>query len=149
MNLFEFLTEISPWWWVAAALALGALEMLTGTFFLIGPAIAALGIALALTLQPDLAAFWQIVLSAVLSVAFTYVGRSVLLKYGDGGAKRVELNNRTKHLIGRTAEVIEAGASGGAVEVEGMRWRAKWPTQSGIQPGDRVRVSGGDDLHDA
>lgn len=146
MNIFDFLTEISPWWWVAAALVLGALEMLTGTFVLIGPAVAAIFVAIALAVQPDMASIWQLLIFAVMSVVVTYVGRGVLQKYGDGGEGRASLNNRTKHLIGRTATVIEEGPSSGAVEIEGMRWRAAWPDGSALKAGDTVRVSGGDGM---
>ncbi len=72
MNLFSFLQGISPWWWLAFGVALGAVEMATMSFFLIWPAIGAAIIAGVLLVLPDLAPNAQIALFAVLAVVLTF-----------------------------------------------------------------------------
>ena len=43
VDLFAFLDGASPWWWVAFAAALGAVEMLTFTYFVLWLALDPLG----------------------------------------------------------------------------------------------------------
>ena len=87
--MFGFLQAMSPWWWVAFAVALGALEMATMSFFLIWPALAALVLALVHWLMPGLGGEVQVVLFAALAVAMTFAGRGLLNRYGDGEAEEV------------------------------------------------------------
>ena len=63
---------ISPWWWVALAILLAAIEMLTVTTLLVWSATAAALTALALWLAPGLGWAGQVALFAVLSIALTF-----------------------------------------------------------------------------
>jgi membrane protein implicated in regulation of membrane protease activity len=126
MDIFGILTGISPWWWVAAALALGIVEVLTFSFFLIWPGLAALVVAIAMWLVPDLSGTMQILIFAILSVIFTLLGRQFVLNRKPT-SETPGLNQRSAQLVGRNAVVIDGFASGGLgnVEVDGMRWRAR------------------------
>jgi len=126
MEIFAFLDGVSPWWWVAGALALAIIEVLTFSFFLIWPGLAALAVGVLMFLVPDLSGTWQVLLFAVLSVAFTLVGRHLVLTRTPN-SDAPGLNQRSAQLVGRTAVVIDGFAAGGVgnVEVDGVRWRAR------------------------
>ncbi len=147
MDSLGFLTGISPWWWVAAALALGAVEMMTMSFFLIWPALAALAIAGVLAVAPGLSGLMQVALFAILSMVATLAGRVALDRYGDGDESKPDaLNRRTTYCIGKTGSVIDFAAGEGNVEVSGTRWRARWQNGNSARPGDTVRVTGADGM---
>ncbi|WGI22551.1 NfeD family protein [Amylibacter sp. IMCC11727] len=142
MPFLDILEGLSPWWWVAAAFALGALEMLTGTAVLIWVALATLVMAALTALFPAMSGELQITLFAVLSIGLTFAGRWALGRFGDGGETHATLNQRSNHLIGRTAKVLDydAGSNSGAVEIEGMRWRATWAAGQSSATGETVRI---------
>ncbi|MEJ6708984.1 MAG: NfeD family protein [Amylibacter sp.] len=142
MPFLDILEGLSPWWWVAAAFALGALEMLTGTAVLIWVALSALVMAGVVALMPNLSGEFQITLFAVLSIGSTFAGRWAVNRFGDGGETYATLNQRSNHLIGRMAKVLDFDAStnNGAVEIEGMRWRATWTTGQTSTLGETVRI---------
>ncbi len=147
MAFLNFLEGLSPWWWVASAFALGALEMATGTFVLIWVALAALAMAGLLTLAPGMSGELQVTVFATLSVALTFAGRYVLNKFGDGGGSaNSSLNQRSSHFVGRTAKVVEFANGEGAVEVEGMRWRARWVAGQTGEVGSMVKVVNADGM---
>ena len=146
MESLDFLTGISPWWWVAFGVALGALEMATMSFFLIWPALAAVLCALLLIVVPDLSAQWQIVAFAVLSVVLTLIGRSLLNRFGDGGAAHETLNSRSNQMIGRHAIVESFIGPEGAVTVDGIRWHAVWPAGMQAEIGDTVEIGAADGM---
>lgn len=142
MDILQILTGMSPWWWVIAAFALGSIEMATMTFFLIWPGLAALCMAGILVLAPNMSGTMQIFLFAIISITLTFIGRYLLKKYGDGGEDSDgTLNNRAAQLVGRSAKVLEFERGFGVVEVNGMRWRAEWPTGQVTALGESVRIT--------
>ncbi|MBZ0127521.1 MAG: NfeD family protein [Rhodobacteraceae bacterium] len=143
--MFGFLQAMSPWWWVAFAVALGALEMATMSFFLIWPALAALVLALVHWLMPGLGGEVQVVLFAALAVAMTFAGRGLLNRYGDGEAEH-DLNARGRQLIGRHANVEAFTGPEGIVIIDGIRWQAKWADASRSEPGTSVEVTGAEGM---
>lgn len=136
----SFLVGISPWWWVAFALALGAIEMTTMSFFLIWPALAALCLGVLVAISPTLSGNLQIVVFAALGIAFTFTGRYLMSRYGDGANKAPTLNQRGNHFVGRAGKVLEFAAGQGVIEVEGMQWRANWPEGQTAEVGAKVRI---------
>lgn len=124
MDLFAWLDGASGWWWVALALALGAAELLTFTYFLLWIGCAALTVGLVL-FAVDLGGVWQLTLFAVLGLVYTLAGWVMFPRLrGEGGAPG--LNERSARLIGRQAVVRSAFTAGvGAVEIDGVRWRAR------------------------
>jgi len=147
MEFLDILNGISPWWWVAFALALGALEMATMSFFLIWPALSALVVAGLLAATPNLSAEAQISTFAIAAVILTILGRIVINRYGDGGGNEESiLNDRGKRFIGRTGTILEFANGHGIVEVEGMRWRASFPQDAKGDIGETVRIVGADGL---
>jgi membrane protein implicated in regulation of membrane protease activity len=141
------LDGISPWWWVALAILLGAIEMLTVTTVLVWSAAAAFVTALALWTVPDLSGAVQVALFGGLSIAFTFAGRALVDRYGLGRDAAARLNRRAEQLVGREAVVLGFDFGDGQVSVDGVQWPARLeegaPTPS---PGDRVRVTATDGI---
>ena len=77
-DIFQFLSGISPWWWVAIALALAIVEVLTFSFFLIWPALAALAVAVLMWIMPDMSGSAQLLWFAIMAVVFTVAGRQLV-----------------------------------------------------------------------
>jgi len=146
VSFFVFLDGISPWWWVAFGVGLGALEMATMSFFLIWPAIAAVLGAVLLWLLPGLSGELQIVIFAVLSVVLTFAGRSLIHKYGDGGEQNHSLNSRSALMVGRQAEVINFTGPEGNVTIDGIRWHAVWPKGQSAAAGSMVEIARADGM---
>lgn len=149
MEILTFLTGISPWWWVAAAIALFVVEMLTFTYFVIWIAIAAALMGLAVWLVPDLGGSAQLSIFAALSVAVTIGGRFALRKFprasgadGDGAV----LNARAARMIGRTCRATEAfDGQEGTVELDQITWRARLADGTAEQ-GTKLKVVGVDHM---
>jgi len=146
MNMFLFLQDISPWWWVAFAVALGAIEMATMSFFLIWPGLAALLVALFLVITPGQSGTMQIITFAVLSIALTFAGRNLLRRYGDGGETNDTLNSRANLMIGRHAKVLNFAGPEGNVSIDGLHWRARWHVGANATEGETVEVIGAEGM---
>ncbi len=145
MPYFDMLEGLSPWWWVAFGIALGAIEMVTLSFFLIWPGLAALLMAVILPFAPDMPGEIQVALFAMLSVILTLVGRALMARFGDGGEPVSGLNQRSTQLVGRRAKVISFTGSEGTVEIDGMQWRATGP--DGVVPeGSLVTITAADGM---
>jgi membrane protein implicated in regulation of membrane protease activity len=146
-EFLDFLQGISPWWWVAIALAIATLEMATMSFFLIWPAMAALVTAAILAASPEMPGIIQLITFAVSSVILTFIGRSLFNKFGDGGEAVDEtLNNRGNHFVGRMGKTLTYSSGEGSVEVDGMRWRARWPEGQIGEEGAMVRIVSADGM---
>ncbi|MEM7441548.1 MAG: NfeD family protein, partial [Pseudomonadota bacterium] len=74
-------------------------------------------------------------------VVLTFAGRWLVHRYGDGGEEHATLNTRSGHLVGRTGKVLDYNTGAGAIEVDGTRWRANWPSGEASAPGETVRVT--------
>lgn len=131
---------MSPWWWVALAIALGAGEMLTTTTLLLWSAIAALGTAVVFWLAGP--AGWPVQLGvfAVLSILITFAGRMIVSRRRRPDAAS-PLNRRAEQLVGREGEVLAFDRSEGRILIDGIPWRARLEGALPIPaPGDRVRI---------
>ena len=144
--IFTLLDGISPWWWVALALALGALELTTFSYYLLWLALAALSVGGALWVSPGLSGMGQLGLFAVLAVVWTVVGYLVVQRRAP---EEVEtgLNNRAAALIGRKAVVSAAfEADIGSVEIDGIRWRGRYDGADRPEPGDVLEITGAEGM---
>ncbi len=146
IGVFDFVAGISPWWWVAFALALGAIEMATMSFFLIWPALAALVMAVIVAMVPDMSGEAILALFAAVAIALTFAGRALVLRFGDGGGPETNLNNRSSALVGRRATVLEWDGGRGNVEIDGMRWAAVWDDTAPAETDGRVKVTAADGM---
>ena len=146
MDLCAFLQGISPWWWVAFGVALGALEMATMSFFLIWPALAAIALALWLVISPNLSGEVQIAAFAILSIILTFIGRMLLNRFGDGGPGDDTLNSRAALMVGRHGKVLKFTGPEGHISIDGVRWRAHWAEGMSSSEGDTVIVTGAEGM---
>ncbi len=142
-EMFDLLETISPWWWVAFALGLGAIEMATMSFYLIWPALAAVLMAVLTALLPSMPGEIRIGVFAALSILLTFAGRSLITRFGDGGAQDSGLNRRGAQMVGRRGTAVRFEHGEGTVEIDGIPWRAKAePPDAIILEGAQVRVVG-------
>jgi len=143
----DLLTAVSPWWWVAAAIVMAAIEMLTVSTVLIWSALAALVTAAILWLAGGMSVWVQIAIFGVLSIVFTFAGRALVARYGDLGDKAGKLNRRADQLVGREAEVVSFSWHEGQVTVDGVPWPARLDGGDvKLDPGDRVRIIAADGI---
>ncbi len=142
---FDQLAGISPWWWVGFGLVLGALEMVTGSFFLIGPGVAAVVVGVTLFAAPGMAGEIQVTIFAILSIALTWAARIYTAKAQQAPSDRPGLNKRSGQLVGKRGAVMDAFDHGeGAVEIGGVRWLAKLEEGDTLATGARVEVVAAD-----
>lgn len=144
--MLDWVATISPWWWLAFALGLGVVEMSTMSFFLIWPALAALIVAALVALVPGMSGAVIVTIFAVLSVALTFAGRSIMSRFGDGGGPDTGLNSRSQQLIGRRATVLDWDGGSGSVEVDGIRWKAIWDDASPASADGKVQITQADGM---
>jgi len=124
-DLFAFLDGASPWWWIALALGLGAIEIVTFTYFMLWLGLAAFTVGISLAIFPAMPGTVQLLIFALLSILYTAVGWGYVRRRQVDDA-RPGLNRRAAAVVGRQGIVIEAFAAGiGTVEVDGIRWRAR------------------------
>jgi membrane protein implicated in regulation of membrane protease activity len=124
---------------VALGITLGTLEMVTMSFFLAWPAVAALIMAGLLGLFPTMPGEVQVAVFAALGIVLTWVGRAWLISK-PGQPSPNGLNERSNRLVGMTGKVLSADNGEGRVEIEGIPWVAHWQEGSGT-PGATVTVT--------
>jgi len=144
-NVLGALQGVSPWWWVAFGVLLAAIEISTMSFFLIGPAVAAVVLAVVLAIAPDMPGVVQIALYAVLAIVLTLLLRPVLERWGTGGPA-AQLNSRGARMVGRRGKVLSVGSGGEAVvEIDSMQWRADLGSYAATEGAD-VEVTAADGM---
>ena len=131
-----------PFWvWLAVAAIFLAVEVGTGSGWLLWPAASALLVGLlTLVVAPGFAI--EVGLFAVLTIVATYLARRYLRPLLEG-PHQPDLNDPTLRLIGRDGQVLETFENGrGRVFVDGKEWAAV--IQEGQPPaaGQRVMVVG-------
>ncbi len=135
-DLFAFLDGASPWWWIALALGLGAIEVVTFTYFMLWLGLAAFTVGIGLAMFPTMPGTSQLLTFALLSVLYTMIGW-VLVRRRQPKDGQPGLNRRSAAMIGRQAVVTESFAAGvGWIEVDGVRWRARLAGPDGGGAGD-------------
>ena len=139
--MLDFLEGISPIWWLIAAFALGAIEMLSTTTYLLWPALAALAMAGVLFAAPGLSGEFQASLFAVLCVALTFAGRYLVNRVRGGSGVADSLNDPAKRAVGTIAELVEIGHGEGTILIGGVRWHARLEPDHRFAVGDRVQVT--------
>ena len=140
--MFDFLSEISPYWWLAFAFAIGVLEMLSGTTWLLWPALSALATGFFLFAKPDLSGGSQLLTFAVLAVLFTLAGRWAMSRLDSRRQEGRALNSPAERMVGRRAVVVSFEGPEGRVEIDGTYWHAKWAEGQAASKGDAVRING-------
>ncbi len=129
--------------WLLLALILGGLEILTLSFFLLWPALAALIVAVITFFFPSLAPAWQIVLFAVLTVLLLIPGRRWVKKSHLTRNENI-VNERGAQMIGKLG-TISSGADGiYRVKMGDGEWSARGPKT--LKRGEQIRVTAVDGI---
>lgn len=134
-TLIAFLTSFGPMQWLVFGLVLLTAEMVTGTTYLLWPAVAAFITALLSFAGLGWAADWTIF--AVLVIVLTWFGRPLVARWRHEKAAS-GLNERSQTLVG-TRGVITVFANGaGSVQINDTIWRAV--SDETLQPGQAVVI---------
>jgi membrane protein implicated in regulation of membrane protease activity len=146
-DLFAFLDGASPWWWIALALGLGVVEIITFTYFMLWLGLAALTVGIALAIFPEMAGTTQLLTFGLLSILYTGIGWA-WVKRRQAEDPHPGLNRRSAAVVGRQAVVTGPFKAGvGWVEVDGVRWRAR--LADGAEPpakGATLSISGAEGM---
>lgn len=139
-GLIEFYAAQPFWLWLSAAAVFLAVELGTGTGWLLWPAASAavvgvLGLLLPIGAPAEIAVF------AVLTIATTYLARRFLRPALAGDDP--DLNDPALRLLGRAGEVVAPFHNGrGRVFVDGKEWAAQAEGEEAPATGSRVSVVG-------
>jgi len=137
-GLMAFYATHPFWVWLAVAAIFLAVEVATGTGWLLWPAAAGLLVGLlTLVVAPGLPI--ELGMFAVLTIAATYLARRFLKPVLESDGP--DLNDPTLRLVGRDGEVLDGFANGrGRVFVDGKEWAAVAPDGVAPAAGQRVLV---------
>jgi len=134
----DMFTTLTAYHWLALGLLLLIAEVLGTAGFLLGAAVAALGMGVVLWLVPDLSLGWQLVIYAVAAVAATLLYFQVF-RDAQSEPARPLLNKRAKRLVGHQFKLeddIELGE--GKVQIGDTMWHVK--SESPLSKGTLVEV---------
>jgi len=122
-DLIHLFVTYPFWAWMAAGAVLLAIEIGTGTGYLLWPAASAGVIAVvAAALHPGLAI--EALSFALLTIASTLIGRRYMPT--PFRHKGPDMNDRAARLIGKTGEIVQPFDAGkGRVFVDGSEWAAE------------------------
>ena len=91
--------------------------------------------------------FEQVGLFGVLSIAFFFVGRWLVDRFGQPGGESSRLNARAEQLVGREGDVLSFAHDEGKVMVDGVPWPARLDYGAAVPaPGDRVKIVAADGI---
>lgn len=127
------------WWWAAGAAGFLAVEVATGTSYLLWPAAAAAVIGVLQLLGVPLGDGFDVGLFAVLTIAMTLAARHWIKKPEASGP---DINDPRHRLTGRQGEAVGAFEKGqGRVFVDGKEWAAEAEGEAVLAKGDRIEVT--------
>ncbi len=129
--------------WLLIALVLGGLEILTLSFFLLWPALAALVVSLLTLLFPEMAWGWQIVIFALIAVALLIPGRRWLKRSKVFENEHI-INDRGTQLVGRLGNIVSGKDGIYRVKLGDTEWSARG--EKSLAKNEQVRVNGVDGI---
>jgi len=137
-GLMQFYATHPFWVWLAVAAIFLAIEVATGTGWLLWPAASA-GLVGLLTLVVAPGPPIELGLFAVLTIATTYFARRFMRPVLE--AHNADLNDPSLRLVGRDGQVLDAFQNGsGRVFVDGKEWAAVVAEGEAPTVGQKVRV---------
>jgi membrane protein implicated in regulation of membrane protease activity len=129
----------SFWWWAAAAAAFLAVEVATGTSYLLWPAASAAVVGVLLLAGLPLGDGFDLGLFAVLTIATTLAARRWIRRPEASGP---DINDPHHRLVGKQGEAVAAFDRGqGRVFADGKEWAAESEAGADLAKGDRVVVT--------
>lgn len=135
-TILTFLANLGPQHWLVFGLLLLIIEMMSGTTYLLWPAVAAFATAL-VSLSGMTGWIAELAIFAVLVIALTFFGRPLVQRWRNDGAAN-GLNERSATMIGKPAVVTNFANGVGSVKVQDTVWRAV--SDEALEPGQAVVV---------
>ena len=134
----EFLTSLQPWHWIILSLALFGAEALGASGFLIGAAIASLGLGLLTLLVDGLGWELQATLFALSAVACSVIYWRFFREYNER-TDHPQLNNRAAQLIGKTITLEQGLVNGeGRIQLGDTFWKVR--SEQPLSAGETVVI---------
>ena len=140
-TLIAFYGQHPMWEWLAVAAVLLAIEVATGSGWLLPAAASAAAVGV-LTLVLPLGFPGEAILFAVLAVASTFLSRRFLKSRHEADTDE-DVNDQRLRLVGRSGEAVQDFVDGrGRVFVDGSEWSAEAEPSAALAAGARVEVTG-------
>lgn len=137
----SFYGEHPMWAWLALAAVLLAIEVATGSGWLL-PAAASAAVVGVLTLAVRLGFPAEAIIFSVLAVASTFLSRRFLKPRHENDTDD-DVNDQRLRLVGRSGEAVQDFVAGqGRVFVDGSEWSAEADPSATLTAGARVEVTG-------
>lgn len=123
--MVEILTQLTAWHWLMLGVVLLGIELMTGSTYILWPAVSALAVGVLLFIAPGMGWEMQMLLFFLLSITTLVLGRTHLQKLVKGGEPS-DLNDPGQAMVGRQVKAV-ADFSGieGRVEVGDTQWSAR------------------------
>lgn len=130
-----------PFWiWAALGAALLAVEVATGSGWLLWPAASA-GVVAVVAAMVDVGPATAVVIFAVLTIVTTFLARRYLP--GTLRPRGHDINDNIARLVGHEGRAVSAFADHhGRVFIDGKEWAAELADGEAIEAGARVQVVG-------
>ena len=137
--MVELLSQLTAWHWLILGVVLLGIELMTGSTYILWPAVSALCVGILLFIAPGLGWEMQMLLFFLLSVTTLVLGRTHLQKLVQGGEPS-DLNDPGHAMVGRQVRAI-ADFTGieGRVAVGDTQWSARMADGT-ASAGDLLRV---------
>lgn len=136
--LIQMLESMNGTKWIILGVLLLILEVLTGTTYILWPAVAALVVGFVVFILP-LGWEMQFILFFILGTALLIFGHKYVRPRVDGGEPS-ELNDRARALLGRRVKAVADFETGqGRVHVGDTQWRAMMESGD-AKAGEEMRV---------
>ena len=123
MDAVVALYESQPFWlWIALGCLILAIEVASGTEWLLWPAVSAGLVGVITLVAPDLGFVVELALFAILTLGISLASRRLIKRVNP---EEPDINDRNARLIGARAEVVQSFIDGrGRVFVSGSEWPA-------------------------
>lgn len=137
--MVEILSQLTAWHWLILGVVLLGLELMTGSTYILWPAVSALAVGVLLFIAPGMGWELQMLLFFLLSITTLVLGRTHLQKLVKGGEPS-DLNDPGKAMVGRQVKAVtDFSGTEGRVEVGDTQWSARLEIGTAVA-GDLLRV---------
>lgn len=140
--MIEILSQLTAWHWLILGVVLLGLELVSGSTYILWPAVSALIVGVLLFIAPM---GWelQMMLFFLLSITTLVLGRTHLQRFVKGGEPS-DLNDPGQALIGRQVKAVaDFTGTEGRVELGDTQWSARLDdgtALSTVRAGDLLRI---------
>lgn len=137
--MVEILSQLTAWHWLILGVVLLGAELLTGSTYILWPAVSALAVGILLFIATGMGWELQMLLFFLLSITTLVLGRTHLQKLVKGGEPS-DLNDPGKAMIGRQVKAAaDFSGTEGRVNVGDTQWSARLEIGTAVA-GDLLRV---------